>query len=414
MKYLTLPLAVAIATSLVTSLAMGAAAPPPQRQLGPPPGAGAGLEGSADTEEPAAKTDAAPVVPVPPPKARQSNAPEVDTSTDRTRMLLGEVEILDVPLQEIPNHREHMRTMIEDLSIYAHGRNPKFVVVTEPGFDLTGWSRREFDLEEIKRDRTAKIAPDAIVPVGAPMRRYLQRIDGVLLNGQFCAPLRVPRVDLAAMMKQGVKMLSVDHCADAAQGSAALQAAIRMGVVAHIDLDENDTFDRVPTRRPAPENSGNVEVLADAKNMLMMLDSRGYPSRDEWIAAMAATNYDVLITDAFYRGNMPLSKSAIHSLKFKQMGARRLVLARLSLGYAEDERYYWQRDWKIGAPSWIQARAPGKPGSYVVEFWNPAWKAIVGKYFAGIMDLGFDGVVLDGVEAYRRYEFMTPLDATKG
>lgn len=408
MKYLSLPIAIA----MTAALAMSAAAQ--QRQLGPPAGAGTGLEGSSEAEEPAAKTDA-PVVPVPPSKARPATLnPEVDTSTERARMLLGEVEVRDIPLTSIPNYREYMRAMVEDLSIYAHGRNPKFVVVTEPGFDLTGWSRREFDLEELKRDRNAKISPDAIVPVGTPMRRYLQRIDGLLLNGQFCAPLRVPRADLAAMMKQGVKMLSVDHCADAAQGSAALQAAVRMGVVAHIDLDENDVFDRVPTRRPSPENSGNVEVLADARNMLMMLDSRAYGSKEEWIAALAATNYDVVVTDAFYRGNLPLSKDAIHSLKFKQMGARRLVLARLSLGYAEDERYYWQRDWKIGAPSWIQARAPGKPGSYVVEFWNPAWKAIIGKYFAGIIDLGFDGVVLDGVEAYRRYEFMTPIDAPTG
>ena len=37
-------------------------------------------------------------------------------------------------------------------------------------------------------------------------------------------------------------------------------------------------------------------------------------------------------------------------------------------------------------------------------------KAIVGRYFEGIMDLGFDGVVLNGVEAYRRWEFMTSID----
>jgi cysteinyl-tRNA synthetase len=351
---------------------------------------------------------------VPAAKARPSLTPDGTAPPDRTRMLLGEVEVLDIPLQSIPNYRDFMRTMIEDLSIYAHGRNPKFVMVTRPGFDLTSWSRREFDLDEIKRDRNAKISPDAIVPVGTPMRRYLQRIDGVLLNGQFCAPLRVPRADVTAMMKQGVKMLSVDHCDDAASASAGLQAAVRMGVVAHMDLDADDVFDRVPTRRPVPENPGNVQTLADARNMLMMLDSKAYGSKEEWIAALAATNYDVIVTDAFYRGNQPLSKDAINSLKFKQMGARRLVLARLSLGYAEDERFYWQREWKIGEPSWIQGRAPGRPGSYVVEFWNPAWKAVIGKYFAGIMDLGFDGVVLDGVEAYRRWEFMTPLDATRG
>ena len=383
-----------------------------QRQLGPPKGAGAGLEG-AQTDDEAPKQEAAPILPVPAAKARPNMTPEGIEPPDRTRMLLGEVEVLDIPLQGIPNYREYMRTMIEDLSIYAHGRNPKFVTVTRPGFDLTSWSRREFDLDEIKRDRL-KVSPDSIVPVGTPMRRYLQRVDGVLLNGQFCAPLRVPRADVAAMMKQGVKMLSVDHCGDASAASAGLQAAVRMGVVAHMDLDADDIFDRVPTRKPVPENSGNVETLADARNMLMMLDSKAYGSKEEWLAALAATNYDVVVTDAFYRGNQPLTKDAVHGLTFKQMGARRLVLARLSLGYAEDERYYWQRDWKIGEPSWIQGRAPGKPGSYVVEFWNPAWKAIIGKYFAGIMDLGFDGVVLDGVEAYRRWEFMTPLDATHG
>ena len=232
-----------------------------------------------------------------------------------------------------------------------------------------------------------------------------------MLNGEFCAPLRVPRDELAGAQKQGVKLLSVEHCNDAESSASALQSAIAAHVVAHIDTDEEDTFATVPKRKPLPENSGNVEVLAQARNMLVMLDSRAYGSKEEWLGALQATNYDVLVTDAFFKGNQPLTKSQIHSLKFKQMGARRLVLARMSIGFAEDERYYWQRDWKIGAPSWIRALASNKPGSYVVEFWNPAWKAIIGKYFAGIMDLGFDGVVLDGAEAYRRFEFMTPLDA---
>ena len=81
----------------------------------------------------------------------------------------------------------------------------------------------------------------------------------------------------------------------------------------------------------------------------------------------------------------------------------------MSVGFAEDERFYWERDWEVGTPTWIQGLGE-RPGQYTVEYWNPAWKAIIGRYFAGIMDLGFDGVVLDGVEAYRRWEFMTPLD----
>ncbi|MCC6915083.1 MAG: alpha-1,4-polygalactosaminidase [Rhodospirillaceae bacterium] len=400
-----------LATTCLFSLAAATAqekpvppAPAVGRALGPP--AGSGLEGS--DPEPEERVEEAPAIPVP-----AANAKPSTSSTDlldRTRSLLGEIEVLDIPLQEIPNYRAYMRETIEDLAVYAEKRDPNFIVVTRPGFDLLSWSRREFDLAEIKRDPFANIPQDSIVQVGTPMRRYIQSIDGFLLNGQFCAPLRVPAADLQVMLKQGLKALSIEHCRTPDQASAALQTAVRMGVVSHIDLDDTDDFARTPTRRPSPENPRNVETLLGARNMVMLLDSRDYETRGEWFAAMAGTNYDILVTDAFYKGNRSLTKDEVHHLKFKEMGARRLVLARMSVGYAEDERFYWQRDWRIGEPSWIQALGPERAGQYVVEFWNPAWKAIVGRYFAGIMDLGFDGVVLDGVEAYRRWEFMTPLD----
>ena len=385
--------------------APGASAWAQERPLGPPAGIGAGLEGSEPEEAEEAEDEV--IVPVPPPRAKSSATPDMP---DRTRTLLGEIEVLDIPLREIPNYRSHMREIVEDLATYAEKRDPNFVVVTRPGFDLLTWSRREYDLAEIKRDPLARIPSDAITQVGTPMRRYIQAIDAFLLNGQFCAPLRVPGADLQAMLKQGLKAMTIEHCATPETATAALQTAVKMGVVSHIDLDVEDDFSRIPSRRPSPENPRNVESIMAARNMMMMLDSRAYETREEWFAAMAATNYDVLITDAFYKGNRPLAKDEVHHLKFKEMGARRLVLARMSVGYAEDERFYWERDWEIGAPTWIHARGQERPGQYVVEYWNPAWKAIIGRYFAGIMDLGFDGVVLDGVEAYRRWEFMTPLD----
>jgi cysteinyl-tRNA synthetase len=391
--------------------AEAAPAAAPQRQLGPPPGAGEGLEDGAPP--PPAPAQEKPLVPVAPPSARP--ATQVDTQPtpeEGTRLLLGEIEILDIPLDQIPNYRDSMREIVSDLSIYAHQRDPKFVVTTRGGFDLLAWSRREFDLDEIKRDPLAKVLPDTIFPVGMPIRTYVQQLNGIILNGQYCAPLRVPRDDLAAMQKRGLKILSIDHCKTAQNAATALQAAIKANVVAHTDADATDSFGVVPKSKPSPENPRNVEVLGDARNMLVMLDSAAYPSREEWLAALQKTNYDVLITDAFYKGNQALTKAEVHGLKFKEIGARRLVLARMNIGYAEDERYYWKREWRIGAPSWIQSFGPDGPGQYVVEFWNPAWKAIVGKYFQGIMDLGFDGVVIDGVEAYRRWEFRTPLDPT--
>ncbi len=388
-----------------------AAAPEPLQsslQRGPPPGSG--LEGSGPPEA-APPPEDAPIIPVAPPRAKPAAA--TPGMPDRTKMLLGEVEILDLPLNQIPNYRDSMRDIVSELAIYARARDPKFIVTTRGGFDLLAWSRREFDLDEIKRDPLAKIPSDAIRPVGMPNRLYIQQLNGLILNGQFCAPLRVPRDDLQQMMGLGLKVLSIEHCKTPANGSSALQAAIRAGVVSHVDVDATDKFAVVPNYRPSPENPRNVQVLGEARNMLVMLDNTVYPSREEWLAALQRTNYDVLVTDAFYKGNQNLTKDEIHGLKFKEMGARRLVLARLNVGYAEDERFYWKREWRVGEPSWIQAFGPDRPGQYAVEYWNPAWKAIIGRYFAGLMDLGFDGVVLDGVEAYRRWEFKTPLDPTQ-
>ena len=382
---------------------------PPQRQLGPPPGAGEGLEDGAPPAPPPAEPP--PLVPTPPPQAKPAVAGP--NMPDRTRMLLGEVEILDIPLAQIPNYRDTMRDIVSELAVYARARDPKFIVTTRGGFDLLAWSSREFELAEIKRDPLVSTPADAIMPVGMPLRLYLQGLNGIILNGQFCAPLRVPHDDLQGMIKLGLKVLSIEHCKTPDMASSALQTAIKAGVVAHIDTDQTDAFTIVPKSTPSPENPRNVEIMGAAKNMLVMLDNTAYPSREEWLAALQATNYDVLVTDGFYKGNQSLTKAEVHGLKFKEMGARRLVLARLSVGYAEDERYYWKREWRIGEPSWIQAFGPDRPGQYAVEYWNPAWKAVIGKYFAGLMDLGFDGVVLDGVEAYRRWEFRTPLDPTQ-
>jgi len=399
----------AVAAVSLTAFAAEPEAPaapaPPQRQLGPPAGAGEGLEDGAP--EPPPPPPPPPVVPVAPPQAKPATGPVLP---DRTSILLGEIEILDIPLAEIPNYRDHMRDIVSELAIYAQARDQKFIVTTRGGFDLLAWSRREFDLAEIKRDPLARVPTDSIRPVGMPLRLYIQQLNGLILNGQFCAPLRVPRDDLQTMAKMGLKLMSIEHCKTPAMATAARQAALQANVVSHIDMDENDVFSVVPSSRPVPENAGNVDIMGAARNMLVMLDNANYPSREEWIAALRSTNYDVLVTDAFYKGKQPLTKEDVHSLKFKEMGARRLVLARINIGYAEDERFYWNREWGIGEPSWIQAYGPDGLGQYAVEYWNPAWKAIVGRYFAGVMDLGFDGVVLDGVEAYRRWEFRTPID----
>ena len=85
--------------------------------------------------------------------------------------------------------------------------------------------------------------------------------------------------------------------------------------------------------------------------MLVATATRPYGSRGEWLLAAGSTNYDIVVVDAFYNGTEPLSTEEVHGLKFKELGARRLVLAWLDISHASDDRLYWEREWGVGDPS---------------------------------------------------------------
>ena len=253
------------------------------------------------------------------------------------------------------------------------------------------------------------LTEDAIVPLGLPMRRFIQAIDGIALNDQFCGK-SIPLPSLQRFQAMGVAMMSIEHCGNDAAAFRALEQSQQALMFSHVDADRSDMFERLPVRRPMGENSNNIESLDEARNMLVLTQSRPFGSRDDWLLSVSSTNYDVVVIDAFYNGKEPLSKDDIHSLKFKALGAQRLVFAWLDLSHAGDDRFYWEPEWDVGSPSWIVGRHPDRLGTFAVEYWHPRWKSIIGNYFKGIMDLGFDGVVLNGTDAYLRFEAMTALD----
>jgi hypothetical protein len=329
-------LAAAIAFALLTP----AAAQQPQQPRQPPPEA-VDLEGGENLPPPRSDEEVPALTPETAIGAIKPLPPELP---DRTKELLGDTTIiLDIPLKQIPNYRDEMRKVVEELGTYARKRDPNFSVATYGGFDLLTWSQREFDLAEIKRPDVDKTLGDTTTTVGYPIRRYMQQVGGVILDGFFCAPLRVPEGDVRAMRDQNVKLTAIDHC-PLGRVPEAFVAAARSGIVAHVDADfdmpATKQFAAVPDFRPIPENSGSVENLSQARNMLVNLNSRRFGSREAWLAALGKTNHDVLILDGFYNGNQALTKDEVRRLKFKALGARRLVLAWLDVGHAADDRYY--------------------------------------------------------------------------
>lgn len=148
--------------------------------------------------------------------------------------------------------------------------------------------------------------------------------------------------------------------------------------------------------------------------------------------ALAESSYDMLVieptrTDWSSSDREFDIKTLVESLKATTASDgqhRKLVIAYIDIGEAEDWRWYWtwSKNWPLDDPlppndwpDWIVTRDPdGFEGNYPVAFWDPAWQNIIidgqglstapfGDYNSTIDEVirsGFDGIYLDWVEAY--------------
>lgn len=322
-----------------------------------------------------------------------------------------------VPIEDIPNHRQLMREVVIALSDYCKKRRPDFVVLGRNAPELLIKEQREAEWELGRDPEGAQ--QGRYSPVGSLDGPYLNALDGLLIDGAFYGfdtyetptrpgDQRVLLAAAAAMQKQGRRTLSIDYCKDAKHQSDALAKAEKAKLLPYIDGEGDKLLGRIPTAAPATENPRHVTDLADARNFLPVLTANAYTQRDRWFDALAATNHDILLIDPFFHGSS-MTIQDIKALKFKRIGSQRLVMATLSVGYAAVDRFYWQKGWKVGTPDWLAAVDPNNPTRFAVNYWNDAWKAVLGNYVTGLCDLGIDGILLDGLDSYLQFEAMLPI-----
>ena len=178
--------------------------------------------------------------------------------------------------------------------------------------------------------------------------------------------------------------------------------------------------------------------------------SRRERRQGESLNALRSSNYDVIYIDSFYNhralpdSQTPLTRAEVESLKHKPDGSRRQVIAYLSVGSAEQNRWYAQDDWnwvdpanpnsersmKSGkiisgvysppenAPAWLALKYRGNYAEEaVVQWWNRAWRDVIINGGSAIKNVatgdntssidrivaqGFDGAYLDNVGIYSR------------
>jgi cysteinyl-tRNA synthetase len=152
--------------------------------------------------------------------------------------------------------------------------------------------------------------------------------------------------------------------------------------------------------------NGAVDTLVNSRYDLLVVE----PTRTDWSS------------DNKYFNTLSMTGRIKNSTAHDGIN-RKLVLAYIDIGEAEDWRWYWtwSREWKPGDPrpedwpDYILTHDPdGWEGNFPVAYWDPRWKDIViygnnqnsspyGDYNSVIDETikdGFDGIYLDWVEGF--------------
>jgi len=149
-----------------------------------------------------------------------------------------------------------------------------------------------------------------------------------------------------------------------------------------------------PTPTPTPSPTPGLSAVNDFLYQLQNLD----------LTAIGNTAYDLVVMDYSSDGTEAgeFTAEQITALKHSP-GGEKTVLAYMSIGEAEDYRFYWQDGWTPGNPVWLDAENPDWPGNYKVHYWDPDWQTIIFTYTDRLLDAGFDGAYLDIIDAYEYY-----------
>lgn len=325
----------------------------------------------------------------------------------------------------VPNYRELMRDVIVALGQYARENKPRFQIIIDGGQTLLTRGEWENDLDDLHRAEMAGaqsdderfllklFSPEHPIPAGSPIRRYISVVNGLLVTNQICSDGHgklSPHIEKIAK-EYGLSLIGIEHCSSEKEKKTAVLALAKKKIPVHADTDKEASFDQLPKLSELfLENPGNIDSIAKVRNMLVLTNTRNFTDKDLLIKSLGDTNYDLLIVDPFFKSAIPLTKEDVKELQTKKVGAKRLVFAVLDISKAQDTRPYWEKGWKQHDPIWLRFQSKTDPSGLIVDFWNPTWKRILGVYFKSIMELGFDGIVLQGTDAHKKYEQIIPIN----
>ncbi|WP_444930848.1 endo alpha-1,4 polygalactosaminidase [Microbulbifer sp. SSSA002] len=316
-------------------------------------------------------------------------------------LLISGCNLDDLPedLNQSPlDYDREMRYFVEDISAYAKDINQQFIIVPQNGVELiTTTTATTGSINEAYLDATDGFAQEALFfgennivnePVSTSETQRLQTY-----------------LDLAK--DEGHTILITDF--------ANIQQDINDSYQDNEDAEyisfaaNTETLDDIPSHPDEPfnVNSRDIDSLDEASNFIHITDPRLSSTPEEFVDTLSETDYDILIIDFFFNDE-PYTEEQIEQLKQKENGGRRLVLAYINIGEAQDSRDYWNSYWYSSPPDWLLEEVPGESGNYYVNYWQQGWQDIIygnnDSYIYRIVEAGFDGAYMDGIEVFEHFD----------
>lgn len=302
----------------------------------------------------------------------------------------------DDVLQNI-NYRQEMKDFVSVISNYAKEKSAGFIIIPQNGQEL------------ITKNGEAE---------GIPEMNYLNVIDGTgredLFYGYDEDNVETSDLETAYMcayldicIEKNKKVLVTDYCSSHSKMDSSYILNHNKGYISFAAPERE--LNVIPDYPADPFNNNTIDItgLNQAENFLYLLNTENFNTKEDYLNALSATSYDILIIDCFYNDEV-LTKEDVQALRQKNNGGSRLVISYMSIGEAEDYRYYWKEEWFDNFPDWIVNKNPDWPDNYIVKYWEQDWQYIIygneSAYLDMIIESGFDGVYLDIIDAFEFFE----------
>ncbi len=320
-------------------------------------------------------------------------------SCNSTQNTTAQTASISKPIpQDSRSFRNDMRSFVVKLSTYAKAIDPDFAIIPQNGIELV---------------------TDTGYADGAPMMTYLAAIDANgqenLHYGYHGDNKRTPKRSgdymnglLQVSQQTGNSIFVIDYCDTEKKIVDAHQQSYKKNFIPFVATERNLTVIPKISASLNKINTNDIQAINAAKNFLFFLNYENFDTKNSLLTAIANTDYDVVFIDLFFNDGTPFTSDEITRLKTKANGAKRLVCCYMSIGEAEDYRFYWKKEWNNDKPSWLDAENKNWPGNYKVKYWDTNWQNIIlggeNAYLDKILEANFDGVYLDIIDAFEYFE----------